>query len=120
MRNTLFISILLGLAETDFIKNKIENDIYLGFKSEGNEPYPDTTKSYLRDMNRLSKKITCYNVKIKAPFIEKDKEDIILLGKKLGVDFSKTHSCYINNKACGYCLACALRKSGFYWAGELE
>jgi 7-cyano-7-deazaguanine synthase len=120
MRNTAFISALLAVAEYYFIREKIKSDIFLGFKNEGRESYKDTTIAYVKEMNKLSRVACAFPFKILAPFIKKDKEDIILLGKKLGVNFSKTHSCYISNKACGYCLACALRKSGFYWAGELE
>ena len=38
-----------------------------------------------------------------------------LIGKKNGVDFSKTSSCYnpINMRKCGLCDACLLRKKGF-------
>jgi len=49
--------------------------------------------------------------------IEKDKEDIIILGKELGIDFKDTFSCYVGKeKHCGKCLACMLRKEGFYWS----
>ena len=48
----------------------------------------------------------------------KDKEEIIRFGTKLGVDFAQTVSCYnAKKRACGTCLACMLRKEGFYWAG---
>ena len=41
-----------------------------------------------------------------------------LIGKKLGVDFKKTFSCYVGKeKHCGFCLACKLRQAGFHWAG---
>ena len=48
-----------------------------------------------------------------------DKEDIIKLGIELGVKFEETYSCYVGagEKHCGKCLACMLRKEGFYWAG---
>ena len=51
--------------------------------------------------------------------IKKDKEDIVRLGKKLGVKFEDTFSCYIGvgENHCGACLSCRLRQEGFYWAG---
>ena len=55
--------------------------------------------------------------KIIAPLIKKDKEEVVLLGKKLGVKFKETFSCYVGKgKHCGVCLACRLRQEGFYWA----
>lgn len=116
-RNTIFISYALALADSLYIKQKHTYDLFLGFKCEGNDSYPDTTSEYLKQINKLSRIASKEQFKIFAPLINKDKEDIILLGNKLGVDFKHTFSCYIgNNKHCGYCLACNLRKQGFYWA----
>jgi len=116
-RNTLFISYALALAESLYIKNKKIYDIVLGFKCEGKDSYPDTTPEFLKEMNRLSKISCSKSFSIIAPLIKMDKEDIVMLGKSLGVNFKKTFSCYTNNKIhCGKCLACRLRKAGFYWA----
>jgi len=118
-RNTIFLSYALALAESLYFKEKEKYDIFVGFKNEGKESYPDTTKEFVSSINQLSKTATA-GFKLIAPLIEKDKEDIILLGKKLGVDFKETHSCYLKNKHCGKCLACELRKAGFYWSGEKD
>jgi len=115
-RNSIFIIHALALAESLLIKTGERNDILLGFKNEGEESYPDTTKEFVLEMNKLSK-ISCGGFEIIAPVIEMDKEDIISLGNKLGIDYRKTFSCYIGTeKHCGKCLACMLRKEGFYWA----
>ncbi len=114
-RNTVFLVYALALAESLFIKEKKNYDIFIGFKDEGKESFPDATKEFVNEMDKLSR-ISTKGFRIYAPLIEKDKEDIILLGKKLRIDFRKTHSCYVSNKACGKCLACMLRKEGFYWS----
>lgn len=114
-RNGIFLSYALALATSLGKRKKVT--VFIGFKSEGHEPYPDTTQAFVRQMNALSR-VATHGIMIKAPFIEKDKEDIIRLGVRLGVDFTKTVSCYVaGTRACGKCLACALRKEGFYWAG---
>ena len=120
-RNTIFLNYALALAESIFLKNKQKYNIFTGFKCEGKESYPDTTKKFVEEMNKLSKIATC-GLKIYAPLIEMDKEDIIGLGKKLGIKFDKTISCYspINERHCGFCLACKLRQEGFYWANQKE
>ena len=114
-RNTLFLSHALSLAESCSASKK-KTDIFVGFKCEGREPYPDTTSAYVKSVNLLAR--TAFkNLAIRAPFIKKDKEDIIILGQKLGVDLSATMSCYTPTlRHCGTCLACRLRKQGFYWA----
>lgn len=116
-RNTLFLVHALALAESLKIKEKERYDIFTGFKCEGKESYPDTTKEFVEEMNKLSSISCTEDISIIAPLIEKDKEDIVLLGKELGVDFRKTFSCYTGEKIhCGTCLACRLRQEGFYWA----
>lgn len=117
-RNIIFLVYSLALAESLYIKSKEKYDLFVGFKNEGKEAYPDTTPKFVNEMNRLSK-IGCYeNFQIKAPLIKKDKEDIVKLGVQLGVNLKNTFSCYnsIEGKHCGYCLACRLRQEGFYWA----
>lgn len=120
-RNTLFLIYALALAESLYIKsNKKEiYDLFVGFKNEGRESYSDTTKQFVEKVNQLAKIACIKNFKIIAPFIKSDKEEIVQLGKKLGVNFKKTFSCYApkNSKQCGFCLACKLRQEGFYWAG---
>jgi 7-cyano-7-deazaguanine synthase len=121
-RNTVFLVYSLALAESLYIKNKKKYDLFVGFKNEGKEAYPDTTPEFVKQMNKLSK-IGCYkDFQIKAPIIKKDKEDIVKLGIKLGVNLKNTFSCYnsINEKHCGYCLACRLRQEGFYWANAKD
>ncbi len=119
-RNGLFLSYALAFGENMFIQKKVKPTIFIGFKAEGSEHYPDTTPSFVKAVNNLSS-IATQGIKVIAPFIDKDKDDIISLGFKLGVDFSKTISCYIGEKkSCGTCLACMLRKEGFYWANKID
>lgn len=116
-RNTIFLTYALAFAESLFIKKKEIYDIFVGFKCEGKESYPDTTIKFVKKMNELGKIGCVKDFKIIAPLIKKDKEDIIKLGSKLGVDFKKTFTCYVGSaKHCGTCLACRLRQEGFYWA----
>lgn len=117
-RNLIFLTNALALAESEHIKHKKNFDIFVGFKCEGKESYPDTTKSFVNEINKIVGISCLTKSRVIAPLIEKDKEDIILLGKKLSVKFENTFSCYNpqKNKQCGYCLACKLRQEGFYWA----
>ena len=53
-------------------------------------------------------------------FIAMSKADIVREGVRLGVDFSRTVSCYqadAEGRACGRCDACRLRAEGFRAAG---
>jgi 7-cyano-7-deazaguanine synthase len=92
--------------------------LYLGFKNEGNDPFSDATKEYVKRMQKLLKQASKQTIILKTPFITKDKEEIIKKGIKLGINYTTTWSCYAprEQKQCGVCLACRLRKAGFKWA----
>ena len=116
-RNLVFITNALSLADAEYVKNGSKNEVFVGFKNEGGENFPDTSPEFVNEINQLSKISTEGKFKIIAPLIKKDKEDIVLLGNKLDVDLANTFTCYTNNKIhCGVCLACRLRQEGFYWA----
>lgn len=139
-RNLIFLSIATAIAESltigahkqaervninktrsvQFARQRI--DLFVGFKNEGSEFFPDTTPEFVKNFNNLIKKSTSRKVSLKAPLIKKDKEEIIQLGKSLKIELEKTFSCYAptKNKHCGICLACKLRKAGFYWANEKD
>ncbi|HPW31588.1 MAG TPA: 7-cyano-7-deazaguanine synthase, partial [Arenimonas sp.] len=59
-------------------------------------------------------------LRVHAPLISMSKADIAREGIRLGVDFSRTVSCYQadeHGRACGRCDACRLRAAGFEDAG---
>ena len=116
-RNAVFLINAMAFQESLAIKERKNYDLFVGFKCEGKESYPDTTKKFVNYMNNLAKLSEVSKFRIIAPFIDKDKDEIITLGKKLGVNLANTYSCYLgNNLHCGYCLACKLRQAAFYWA----
>lgn len=60
-------------------------------------------------------------IKLERPFVDFSKADIVKLGAKLGVDFSKTWSCYKGGAAhCGTCGTCTERKAAFIEAGVAD
>lgn len=138
-RNTLFLSYALALAESlahsqpekgvpdtkgiarnnpRGVQEQNVPDIFIGFKNDGNESFPDSTQSFLDRMNALASIACLQPAAIAAPLITYDKEDIVALGAQLGVDFTQTWSCYRGRHLqCGTCLACRLRQAGFIWSG---
>ncbi|HCL56950.1 MAG TPA: 7-cyano-7-deazaguanine synthase QueC [Spirochaetia bacterium] len=118
-RNTIFISYALAFAE---VRNA--DSIYIGVNALDYSGYPDCRPEYIDAFNHLASlalKKTVENkpVVIKTPIIHMTKAQIIKKGLELGIDYSKTHSCYdpIEDKACGACDSCLLRKKGFQEAG---
>jgi len=119
-RNTIFLSVALGLAEV------LEAEaIYLGVNALDYSGYPDCRPAFVEAFQRLADVATVAGLegrgpRIEAPLLHLGKAEIIRLGHALGVDYAITHSCYDPSPAglaCGRCDACLLRRRGFEEAG---
>lgn len=116
MRNIIFLSIACSWAESIGALN-----IFIGANSIDYSGYPDCREifldSYEKMINLGSKTGSCGNkFNIFRPLVDMSKIDIIRLGHSLGLDYTKTISCYqatIDGKACGICESCKFRKSAF-------
>ncbi len=114
-RNTVFLSYALAWAEV------LEaSDIFIGVNAIDYSGYPDCRPEFIKAYEYMANLATKAGVegsrlKIRTPLIDLTKAQIIQKGMELGVDYSITHSCYdpINDKACGQCDSCVLRKKGF-------
>ena len=89
--------------------------------------YPDCRQEFITRFEELINKSTKKAIegkkfRINTPLINLTKKEIIILGKKNGVDFSKTSSCYNPNikKMCGKCDSCLLRQRGFEEASIVD
>lgn len=115
-RNTILLSHALGWAEV-----KGASDIFIGANILDYSGYPDCRPEFIEafeDMANLALKSTTedhVDLAIHAPLIDMSKAEIITTGAALGVDYSQTWSCYHpqDEKACGECDSCILRKKGF-------
>ncbi len=115
-RNTVFLSFALGWAEV-----LGAYDIFIGVNAVDFSGYPDCRPEFINAFQVLANLATKAGVegaeiKIHAPLINMSKAGIIKQGTDLGVDYSRTVSCYSADKqgrACGVCDACRLRKIGF-------
>ena len=55
-----------------------------------------------------------HQLRIEAPFVNKNKSDIVGIGLKLGVPYELTWSCYEGgDKPCGKCGTCIDRAAAF-------
>ncbi|WP_341752030.1 7-cyano-7-deazaguanine synthase QueC [Candidatus Tisiphia endosymbiont of Piscicola geometra] len=115
-RNTIFLSYALGFSE---IIGAF--DIFMGVHATDYANYPDCRPEYLDAFEKLANLATAVGVlgtriTIHAPLINMTKGQIIKTGLELGVDYSKTISCYDpldNGLSCGTCHACLLRLKAF-------
>lgn len=122
-RNTIFLSFALGWAETLGCL-----DIFIGVNALDYSGYPDCRPEFIEAfeaMANLGTKagVEGRHIKIHTPLIALTKGEIIKKGLELGVDYSKTHSCYdpsADGAACGLCDSCRLRLKGFSEVGVAD
>ena len=115
-RNTLFLALALGLAET-----LRAADLVAGINALDYSGYPDCRPEFVRAFEALARVATRAGAlgtefRVHTPLMSLDKAGIIRLGVSLGVDYALTHSCYDpvgDGGACGRCDACLLRRQGF-------
>lgn len=114
-RNTVFLSVALGLAEVVGAR-----DVFVGVNAVDYSGYPDCRPEFIKAFETLANLATKAGVEgerfsIKAPLMHLRKAQIIRLGLDLGVDYSLTHSCYdpVEGNACGHCDSCLIREAAF-------
>jgi 7-cyano-7-deazaguanine synthase len=119
-RNTVFLAMALAYAESIGAC-----DLFIGANAVDYSGYPDCRPEFIaafEHMANLGTKagISGQKITIHAPLIQLSKVQIIQLGTRLGVDYSKTWSCYNpqdEKYACGVCDSCRIRRTAFEAAG---
>lgn len=119
-RNTVMLALALAWAEVLGAR-----DLVIGVNAVDYSGYPDCRPEYIAAFAQLARLATKAGVdgaqfNVHAPLIALSKADIIRLGRRLGVDYALTVSCYqadADGAACGQCDACRLRRAGFEDAG---
>lgn len=120
-RNTVFLSVAMGMAEVIG-----SSDIFIGVNALDYSGYPDCRPEFISAFERLAAVATAASVergvplRVHTPLMDMTKAQIIAHGLSLGVDYSRTISCYDPDeagRACGNCDSCLLRRRGFEEAG---
>ncbi|MGE5756385.1 MAG: 7-cyano-7-deazaguanine synthase QueC [Planctomycetaceae bacterium] len=116
-RNTVFLALALAWAEA-----LGAFDLFIGVNCVDYSGYPDCRPEFLRAFESLANLATRAGVegtgqfRVHAPLLTWTKEQIILRGRELGLDYGLSHSCYDptpEGLACGRCDACTLRLAAF-------
>lgn len=105
-RNGIMLAIAVGFAESIGA-----DEVLLASHSGDHFIYPDCRPKFNAAFSDAALIGTDSKVTIRFPYAEIDKRDIGDLGRKLGVDFNKTWTCYKGRIVhCGTCGACQERK----------
>ncbi len=108
-RNMILISLAVGYAVSVGA-----SQVYYGAHSGDHAIYPDCRPEFVEKMNDVCQIANYEPVEIFSPYLNVDKTAILTDGLKMGLDYSKTWTCYNGReKACGKCGACQERLEAF-------
>jgi 7-cyano-7-deazaguanine synthase len=112
-RNGIMLSIAGGFAESIAAEGLV-----VAAHAGDHAIYPDCREDFMKAMGDAIRLGTYAHVEILRPFIHFTKAAIVRRGHNLGVDFSKTWSCYKGGTIhCGKCGTCVERREAFVLAG---
>ncbi|HOQ88800.1 MAG TPA: 7-cyano-7-deazaguanine synthase QueC [Candidatus Hydrogenedentes bacterium] len=112
-RNMVLLSIAAAAAESMGI-----TEIYYGAQAQDEYGYWDCTPKFVERLNTVLSLNRRQPVTVHAPLVRHSKLDNVRLGLELGVDFSRTWSCYRGAlPACGTCPTCVERLNAFSGCG---
>ena len=105
-RNGIMLAVAAGLAESFGL-----DTVLLANHGGDHAIDPDCRPEFIDAFDKAARAGTYNGVRIVSPYCHITKRDIARRGRALGVDFSKTYSCYKGGeKHCGVCGTCRERK----------
>lgn len=115
-RNGIMLAAAAGLAESNGLEV-----LMLANHAGDHALYPDCRQSFVEAMSKAIQEGTYEGIHIEAPYTLLSKGQIAARGKELGIDYSKTYSCYRGlEKHCGRCGTCRERIAALAEAGIVD
>jgi len=112
-RNGIMLSIAVGMAESRHLKC-----VMMANHGGDHAIYPDCRAEFVDAFDSAAQAGTYEGVRLLAPYTRMTKADIARRGAELGVDFSRTWSCYKGGEVhCGRCATCVERREALATAG---
>lgn len=112
-RNGIMLSVACGLAASRGLQH-----VMLANHGGDHTIYPDCRPEFIDAMSLAMQRGTYEDISILAPYTDITKADIARIGKRLGIDYAKTYSCYKGAEMhCGRCGTCIERREALREAG---
>ncbi len=112
-RNGIMLSIATGIAESHNLKK-----VLIANHGGDHTIYPDCRPEFIHAIDKAARYGTFINVGVSAPYTDITKSQIASIGKRLGIDYRETWSCYKGGVVhCGKCGTCIERKEALAEAG---
>lgn len=108
-RNMILLSLAIGYAVSIGAEK-----VYYGAHSGDHAIYPDCRPEFVKKMNDVAAIANYEKTEIFSPYLNSNKTGILKDGLAMGLDYSKTWTCYNGReKACGQCGSCVERLEAF-------
>ncbi len=115
-RNGVFINIAAAYADSFKI-----DYVVIGANKEEAVTFTDNSEQFIVDVNEALESSTNYDVKVIAPLIDMDKNQIVKKAIELNVPLKDIYSCYnAFEKHCGKCESCSRLKRALENAGAFD
>ena len=115
-RNGIMLSIAAGLAESLGAAGLV-----IAAHSGDHAIYPDCREEFMKAMEAAMRLGTYAEIQLLRPFVTLTKAEIARRGATLGVDYSRTWSCYVGGEIhCGECGTCVERREAFLLAAVAD
>lgn len=115
-RNGIMLSIAAGLAESRNLDR-----IFIANHFGDHAIYPDCRASFIEPMMKSIEEGTSNRIQLCAPYTHLNKDQIVSIGSRIGIDYTNTWSCYEGGAIqCGRCATCQERKEAFIKAGVTD
>ena len=115
-RNGIMLSVAAGLAESKGLET-----VMLANHAGDHVIYADCRPEFINAMDRAINEGTFAHISLIAPYTLLTKQQIASRGVAIGVDYSKTYSCYKGGEHhCGRCATCIERREALSAAGAQD
>ena len=115
-RNGVFVNIAAAYADSFKI-----DYVVIGANKEEAVTFTDNSEQFIVDVNEALESSTNYDVKVIAPLIDMDKNQIVKKAIELNVPLKDIYSCYnASEKHCGKCESCSRLKRALENAGAFD
>lgn len=112
-RNGIMLATAAGLAESRGL-----TAVMLANHSGDHTIYPDCRPEFIQAMGAAIAAGTYEHIELRAPYTNITKTEIAKIGKRLGLDYTTTYSCYKGGEHhCGVCGTCTERREALAEAG---
>jgi len=112
-RNMVLLAVAAAFAESIGAA-----DVFYGAQAQDEYGYWDCTPEFVGTINAALALNRRNRIRVRAPFVNMTKSEVLKIGLEMGVDYAHTWTCYRGlEHPCGVCASCVERAAAFRGRG---